>query len=160
MKISEVFATAVAAGQLSAEEASAATQHLKPGAGESETPWYLHALIAVGAWLAAIFFIGFAGAIFAGFIFESKGAALVVGAILLAGAVALRRSARGAFLRQVCLALSVTAHALILFGLHNLDQLAWEHGLLPLAAAVLAAVLYELYPDTLHRFLSCASALV
>jgi hypothetical protein len=41
---------------------------------EQETPWYLHALIAVGAWLAAIFFIVFTGALFGSLIFNKTGA--------------------------------------------------------------------------------------
>jgi hypothetical protein len=80
--------------------------------------------------------------------------------VLLVVTVMIRRSAEGAFLRQLCLALSVTAHGLIFFGLSVVVPRAWDSGLLSLAAGILAAILYELYPDTLHRFLSCFTALL
>ncbi len=160
MKMSDLLADAVAAGVLPPDAADAANRHLARREEKHETPWYLHALIAVGAWLAAAFFLGFAGAIFGGLIFDKDGVAIVIGVLLLGGVVSVRRAAKGAFFRQICLALSVSAHGLIFAGIFKVDQRAWDYGLVPLAAVVLAAVLYELYADTLHRFLSCTSALV
>ena len=159
MKFSDLLAASVAAGHLPESAAAAAVQHLAQREGEPEQPWYLHALVGVGAWLAAIFFVCFVGAIFGGFIFETKGVATGIGAVLLVGVVVIRQQVQGAFLRQACLAFSVTAHALIFLGLAELDKSAWDDGLIPLIALVLATILYGLYPDTLHRFLSSAGAL-
>lgn len=119
-------------------------------AARLDTPraaWYLSALTAVGAWMAAgslIAFLFIAGAV------EEE---LVVGGMLIVAAVGMRRVWRGLFAEQLALALSVAGHVIVFIGMDEVQGAA-------MAACVLAAVLYRLYPDGLHRFLSSTTALM
>jgi hypothetical protein len=112
------------------------------------TPWFVRALVGVSAWLAALLLIIFFSM---ARIVTSKESALVAGLLLLAGAVWLRRAALGDFARQLALAASLAAQALVIgaFG-------GYGHSMAVAAAAaiVLQALLIQLYPDKLHRLLS------
>ncbi len=119
-------------------------------------PWYLQALMAVGAWFAAIFFVVFFGA--AGVLGFHDNAWIPLGLILIAGATALRRIKDWLFLQQFCLAVSLAGHVMAMIGAANV---AHGHEVRAVAAmtAALCVALYALYTDPLHRFLSVVNAI-
>lgn len=142
-----------AQGLLDEEGAAAIAKHLSEGDGNRPLPWYLQALLGAGAWVAAGCFIAFI--VLAGLL-RNEAAMLPLGLILVAGAAALRRFSPHVFAAQFALALSVTGHGLI-FGYVGEKS----HSPLAVAAAatVLAAALYAVYRDPLHRFLSAGAAI-
>jgi len=123
--------------------------HLEKEASEERTPYYIRALVAVGAWVAAGFFVAF---LIASNVIGDESEAVVWGLVFIAAATVLRRFVKSLFPVQLALALSVAGHAMVLFGVFE----SFHHELwpVPLVAAVLSAVLYPLYRDTVHRFLS------
>ncbi|MCP4156088.1 MAG: DUF4401 domain-containing protein, partial [bacterium] len=119
-----------------------------------ETPWFSKVLATIGAWTAALFFILFL-AIADLITFRSPYGLLAWGVILVGGAVALRLIEQIIFVTQFALALSVAGHGLLLAGSSEL----WDsEGVFWMSAAA-ALVLYPLYKDSLHRFLSCLLAI-
>jgi uncharacterized membrane protein len=110
----------------------------------SPNPWYVRFMVGFGAWLAAIFFIGFFS-----LLTHSRPAALVFGTLLLAGCILLRRLERGDFLNQLALVASLSGQLLILFGsdIRSLSGLA-------LLVLLMQGVLIAFYADQTHRLLS------
>lgn len=113
----------------------------------------LQAFVIIGAWFAAIFLLGFLA--LADLVsFSHNGPDLLVGLLLICGAVFMAWSGLGLFTDQLALALSVAGHVLVLVAVaqHSLAASA-------VAACVLAAVLYVPCSSALHRFLSVGAAL-
>lgn len=118
---------------------------------ERANPWYLRVLAGVGAWVAALCFVAVLGILG---LFQGEGNALIVwGMIFIGAAILLRRATDGDFGAQFALAVSVAGHVIVLVW-------AAEHAALPLAAILLCALVYPLYRDATHRFLSCAGTLL
>ncbi len=116
-------------------------------------PWFVQALLAAGAWIAAICFIACLG--ISGFLDDDEAALLAWGAAFVIAATALRTLTSHIFPTQLALAMSVAGHVFILAGAGMLaDSVAG----VAIAALVLCLVLYPLYRDGLHRFLSCLLA--
>jgi hypothetical protein len=122
--------------------------HLEKEEAEERTPYYIRALVAIGAWVAAGFFILFLG--MSGLISDDAGPLIGWGLTFIAGATVMRHFSTHVFPIQLALALSVTGHTLALAGVCEPVREFWPA---PLAAAVLCAVLYPLYRDSVHRFL-------
>lgn len=128
----------------------------------ARTPLTIRALVAAGAWVAALCFVGFLGC--AGVISDRGGASLLVlGLLFVAVATALDRFAGArVFLSQFGLALSIAGHLMLFwwaataFSSRPFEDSSW--GAVFLTSLVLAALLYPLYRDALHRFLSCVVA--
>ena len=120
--------------------------------GPSNYPWFIKVAIAFGAWVAAICFLTFLGAIS---FFSVKTGLLVVGIITIICATGIRSLMKFEFTNQLALASSIAGHCLIFIWM--IDRLEWSHAFVSLAitSAVLCAVLYPLYRDVVHRFLSC-----
>jgi hypothetical protein len=158
VKLTALLEAAQTRGDLSAADVSSIAGHFAREDEHASMPWYLHALLAIGAWFAAIFFMGFFAAVFSHF-FQNGGAAVTLGIIVIAASVLVRRTNCGAFLNQLCLAFSVAGHVLLFIGISDLVK--WPHDLtlVTLTAFALSAILYFLYEDSLHRFLSTGSAL-
>jgi hypothetical protein len=112
-------------------------------------PWTVVALAGAGAWAAATCFVVFLGAakLFgtSGTLWTGWGVALCVVALLIA------RLARGVFLRQLALALSLTGQTLVVVGV---GDLAKSFGASVLASVGLCVVLYPLQRDPAHRFIT------
>lgn len=123
---------------------SARTAEAGNALAENAVPWYVRAMVGFGAWIAALFFLGFFASLT-----QSRSAALFFGGVLLIGAVGVRRLDRGDFLNQLALAASLAGQLLIVFGtgLHSATAVA----LLVLALQV-SLILF--YADPIHRFIS------
>lgn len=157
MTLPELLAMAKERGEIPESALDQAARFLAARENEEALPWYLHAVIAVGAWLAAGFFIAFFFALLGRQLMSSDEPMMITGLLVIAAAAGVRRLTRAAFPAQVCLAFSVAGHALLLFGIWHKTN---RSGPVVLAALGLAIVLYPLYRDALHRFLSSLTALV
>ncbi len=133
-----------------------AEQLRKAQSGERMS-YYVRALVAFGAWVAAVFFIAFlfAAEFLSWDIFSrgnKSGPFFGWGLAFILSATVLRRFLTHIFPVQLALALSMAGHLLVLAGAYiHAGEEFWS---VPLAAAVLCAVLYPLYRDSTHRFLS------
>lgn len=117
---------------------------------ERANPWYLRVLAGVGAWVAALCFIAVLAILG---VFGEGHVVVVWGAVFVGAAIVLRRVTGGDFGAQFALALSVAGHIAVLVW-------AEENASLPLVAILLCALVYPLYRDGTHRFLSCAGTLL
>lgn len=127
-----------------------------PPAGEEvESPWYVTAMVAVAAWLAAVFLLAFLGIALERLLRE-PGPSLVVGVIMCALCAGVLRLASGRiFVTQLAVAASLAGQALVAYGLlrGQLDAVPpW------LALAVFEAVLVAAAPADLHRVLCTLAA--
>jgi hypothetical protein len=117
----------------------------------THTPWYIQVLIVIGAWLASFFLLFFVFCLVGQSLLQDEHRDMlgVIGAVLLVATVALRRQVSGLFPAQCCLALSLAAQGMLLFGFipDNAETFGW----VTLLMSVIAAALYFLYPDFLHR---------
>lgn len=114
------------------------------------TPWYVRALVGISAWIAAVLLTAFL--VGGTQLVKSAEASIIVGLILCAVAIAMRRIlSSSVFAAQLALALSMAGQALFTFGVADR-----ANGVLAivLALVVLEVALIAIYPDMLHRFLS------
>ena len=113
-------------------------------------PWYVRTMVGFGAWLASFFVIGFFTGVFAGM--GSVGF-IVIGLMLVAGAVSLRRVFTSDFMVQCALAGSLAGQAMAAFGL--IDAMEWrEIEVFCWAVIVMSTVLFVIFPDRIHRVVS------
>ena len=139
--------------------------HARP---TTTTPWYVNLLVAIGAWVAAICFVAFLGV--ADLLTFEGGIPLVWGLGFIAGATVLHFYIKPVFAAQLALALSMAGHVMALLGTSNLLEDGLYYGILgilpetyfgcALAAEILCPVLYRLYSNWLHRFLSCLLVMI
>lgn len=126
----------------------------------SEQPWYVRALVGFGAWLASLLLIGFV----AGF-GMAVGGSTVVGLVLIAAAVFLRRQPRfdgNDFVVQSALAVSLAGQALFAWGAAALLQ-EGSFETVCILVMLVSSAMFLLFPDRIHRVLMVllvASALV
>ncbi|MDN5782398.1 MAG: DUF4401 domain-containing protein, partial [Luteimonas sp.] len=120
-------------------------------------PWYVRSMVGIGAWLASLLLIGFVASMSV-----LADGTLLVGLVLIAGAVALRRQFDNDFAVQAALAASIAGQALLAWGIA--DQGPGDSAeLLCTVIIAVSAVLFFINPDRIHRVLSmlfAASALV
>lgn len=113
-------------------------------------PWYVRAMVGLGAWLASLLLIGFV----VGISLATGGVALV-GAGLIAGAVVLRRQSGNDFAVQSVLAASLAGQALLGYGLAEVHVSPSEMVRMFCIVVLLANVLlFWILPDHIHRMLS------
>jgi len=117
---------------------------------ESKDPIYIRIFAGTGAWFSALFLIFFFGVSIE--IFRSSIGAIICGIALLAGAICITRRSKGTFLSQLSLVLAFSGNALVLVGLatgiHHFSIA------LVIAHAIICAVVYPLYPNSIYRFLA------
>ena len=128
---------------------------LPPETGKAG-PWYLRVMLGVAGWAGALFLLAFVATGFA-FVMESAAVAAGGGAALCAAAALLLRSGEaGDFRRQFALALSLTGQLLVLWGL--VDALPDAGRMVAGMVMLVAAVLFGVIPDFIHRAWSAAAA--
>ena len=143
-------------GLLDQQAMSRIEQHLAKDSVHDSEPWFVKLLMAIGAWVAAICFVACLPSV--GLVYGR--ASIVFWAVAFLGvATSLRRRTQHVFLLQLALALSVVGHCLALVGATTLATSYTGHfAAVAAAAIILCLVLYPLYCDSLHRFLSCLLA--
>lgn len=144
-----IFLKLVSEGLLAAEDEARLAGAARATAA-SAVPWYVRVLSGAGAWLATGMFLLFAAMTR---LFELDAALIVLGLMLVGGAVALRRSASVEFLVQLALAFSFTGQTLFAVGMAETVD-ASEETVVASSLLILSAVLLVVYRDAVHRFLS------
>ena len=149
-----------AGGLVDGPEVARIGVHLAEAEGRAGDPVYIRALAAIGAWAAAMCFIGFLGA--AGLIDEEGLQLLIWGVFFLAGALVMRRLVRGTFFSQLALAFTSAGHILVLWWAG--DDLGYRYpgvlGVMAAAQVLVAAIMYWPYRDRAYRFMAPLAALV
>lgn len=129
-------------------EAILANEETEENQAETSTPWYIHVLMGLSAWIGALFMLFFIMA----FISDSDIVMLVTGLLLCAAGVALRwRLFRSTFFWQLAFVISLAGQVLFVMSVGNLVN---ELTIIVLAMIALELLLIVFYRDTLHRFLS------
>jgi hypothetical protein len=120
------------------------------GAVDISPPWIARVIAGFGAWVATAFLIGF---LVVTKIVNEEISAIVVGAVLVAAAVYVRRAADAEeeFKRQLAFAGSLAGQLLVIVGVVGETR---SGALAGLVALVMSAVLLPLVPDQAHRFMS------
>lgn len=122
-----------------------------PETGKLESPWYVKALLAFSAWLAALFTLGFIGMGFK-FILDSGIASFITGGVMVGGAYAILRMPKNEFFEHLALAVSLAGQALIVWAIFAFtkvsDEMAW------VLVALLHIPLAVFMPSFVHRVLS------
>jgi hypothetical protein len=128
----------------------------------SGVPWYLRLLTGIGAWTGGTFLLSFVLGIFAAILGGNnfEGVAIVLGVIVMAGSVVLRRGVTGAsvgaqFLRQLAQVACFCGQMLFIGGAGSTAS-SVEAG--AAAALIVSAVLIAIYPDRVQRFCSALIA--
>jgi len=117
---------------------------------EDQQPWYVRTMVGVGAWLASLLLLSFIGGVS---LLTSEAGFIVTGALLMLGAVVLRRQVNNDFFNQAALAISLAGQALLAFGVA--ETVSGRELEAVLYSLILAnGVLIVAYPDPTHRFLS------
>ena len=112
----------------------------------TQQPWYIRAMVGLGAWLASLLLIGFV----ASFSLVMDGGYAVVGTVLIIGAILVRRRSDNDFLVQCALACSLAGQALCAYGVA--EALGHDHHEIFLGLALaMSVLLFFVYPDRIHR---------
>lgn len=113
-----------------------------------QQPWYIRAMVGLGAWLASLLLIGFV----ASFSMTMQGGYTFIGLALMVGAVLTRRRSENVFLVQGALAASLAGLGLAAYGLA--DTIGSEEVEIFLGVLLVAScALFFLFPDRIHRVL-------
>jgi uncharacterized membrane protein len=140
-------------GKTIIDAATQALEQERVEAGDHKSPWFVRALVAVSAWMASIMFLVF---VYGARIISSSMGSVVLGAVLIAFAVFLRRAQKNnLFLAQLALAMSLAGQALLIMGIGEKMRTAGA----ALTAIGMSIALIVLYPDKTHRFLSTLIAI-
>jgi hypothetical protein len=143
------------AGASDRDRARAALEKLEA----SGAPWYLRLLTGIGAWAGGGFLLSFTTTIFASILGldDFDGIAIILGVIVMAVAVLLRRSVTdwegvgGQFLRQLALVGCFCGQMLFIGGVGSTTKSTETAAV---AALIASAILIALYPDRVLRFCS------
>ena len=121
----------------------------------TDMPWYLRAIVAIGAWLASWFFLAFVVTL-VGWQEEHQTTIGCIGVVLLIIAVLVGRQPWGIFIGQCALAVSLAGQIMIYYGFANEDH---PLGRFTALSLVLAMILYVTFPNFLSRLMTCFAAL-
>ncbi|MBI3563536.1 MAG: DUF4401 domain-containing protein [Gammaproteobacteria bacterium] len=126
--------------------------------------WYIRGFIALGAWFASLFLLGFI-ALLGWLIFHDsfeRSALLLFSIVCLVSATLVRRQHAQEFLVQCCLAVCLAGEALLAVGIALLsDHYLHSYGSHTAETQILVslilsqALLVAVYPDNTLRFLAC-----
>jgi hypothetical protein len=149
LTIADVLNQLVAEGLAPPDSVERARTALE-GAADESPRGFARVIAGLGGWVATACLIGFL--VFTEIVDEEK-SAIIVGAILVAAAVYLRRNADAEeeFKRQLAFAGSLAGQVLVIVGVVGETRSAALAGLV---ALVMSIVLIPLVPDQAHRFMS------
>jgi hypothetical protein len=149
LRLADVLNRLVAEG-LAPPQSVARARAAFGGTADTTPPWYARVIAGFGAWVATGFLIAF---LIIADIVDNEMAAMIVGTILVAAAVFVRRGAKPdeEFRRQVALAVSLAGQVLVIVGMRAETESTAIAGLV---ATLMSVLLVILVPDQAHRFMS------
>lgn len=123
----------------------------QPSVAQIETPWFVRALVAFSAWLAALFGLGFI-LLATGELLQSFSGSITLGAVLIVAAWGLLYRPKAEFFEHLGLALSLVGQVLIAFAGFDFPAVPWD------VLAIFQAFLVLVMPNFLHRVFSAFAA--
>jgi hypothetical protein len=148
VKLKDLLESLLQKGLVTPGEVPGIVRYVEKTTGAPSLPWFVRSLIAFGAWTGAVFFVMFLS--IANLLTYESSSLILWGLLFIGGAVGFQFISN-LFCRQVALAFSAAGHGMLLAGLANAFD---GFGVVPFASAVLCAILYPVYREFLHRFLS------
>ncbi len=142
--LSEIVDTLAAEQLLGDTDRAAAEDYLQRQTPPQ--PWYIRAMVGVGAWIASLLLIGFIGSL----AFTVDGAYTVVGLLFVVAATVVRWKNDNDFLVQSSLAVSLAGQALFAWGFMQMTGVR-EIEFLFMLVIVVSGVLFVVFPDRIHR---------
>ena len=131
-----------------------------PPADAAASPWYIRTMLGIAGWIGALFLLAFIGAALAS-VFDSSGAALVVGAFCCGAAYLIfSKLGRNDVAMQFGLAVSLAGQVMIIFGLGDALERSAEGVPFLLAVAILEGVLAFVLDNYVHRVLCTIGATI
>ena len=151
--IGQLLAHPKVQGLVSPEGVQRIARSLGKSEQASTDPMYIRILFGIGAWFAAVcllLFLGISG------ILESGAGAIIFGIIFLVAAISISRASKAIFLSQLSLALAFAGTILVPGGA---AMEVFRHGtsvllVILITHAVVCAVVYPLYANSIYRFLA------
>ena len=147
-----------AENHINSSERDAISTVLFKSMNEKPTPWYLHAMVAFGAWLASLCFLSFVF-LMLGNSFRNAGSMISMGLVWIGMAVFMSRIWETILFSQLALAMSAAGHGMLLAGVDDAVGYSAGRYVLAFVACLLCAVLNRFYRTVTHRFLSALLAL-
>lgn len=123
---------------------------------DSDMPWYLRIIVAIGAWLASFFIVGFIFSLMDWHENHQTAVECFGGALLVLASV-VGRQPWGIFVGQCALAVSLAGQVMIYLVL--VDGREHPLGMIAAVSVGLAALLYVAFPNFLSRLITCFAAL-
>lgn len=115
------------------------------------SPWFVRAMLGVAGWIGALFLLGFVGAGLA-FVFDSGSSALVVGVLCCSASYAIfAKGGRNELASQFGLAVSLAGQVMVIFGLHEVGDFAFDSPVFFLLVAAFEGLLAYLLNGFVHR---------
>ncbi len=150
---SELLSHLEVEGLITQKDLERITDHFRKPEGEGRDPLYIRILSGIGAWVAAIFLMWFLVLIHA---LETKMVATIFGVVFLAGGIGITKASKTPFLSQLSLALVFAGNALVVFGITSGLRVP-DISALVVAHAIVCAVVYPLFPNSIYRFIAPAA---
>ncbi len=154
--IGELLAHPKVQGLVSQEDADRIAASLGKSEQASKDPVYIRILSGFGAWFSAMFLILCLGI---SRMLESGTGTIIWGIIFLVAAIIIARASKAAFLSQFSLALAFAGNTLILIGA-AIEIGSPDVSVILITHAVVCAVVYPLYANSIYRFLAPTALVV
>lgn len=138
----------IGSGHLAVEQLAAAERTLQADASD-QSPWFIQAMVAFGAWMSCLCFLVCAG--IAG-VYDSSIATAFMGTMLCGGAVVIQRTLQHPFMKQLGLAAAFTGYGSFLIAVGELNRGGQTLTSIALVSAALSLVLYPLLRSSVCRF--------
>lgn len=124
-----------------------------PAVEEVDSPWYVKVLLAASGWIAAIFLLGFLGAVFSR-LYQNTPVLFIFGASLIVVAyILLSRKRLNEFLEHLAFAFSVAGQALLIAAIFNIVKFS-ENTTIWLIIGLIQVALALVMPNYVHRLVS------
>ena len=131
-----------------------------PPPDAAASPWYIRTMLGIAGWIGALFLLAFVGAALSS-VFDSSGAALVIGAFCCGAAYFIFRNwSRNDVAMQFGLAVSLAGQVMIIFAIGDTLGQSAEGVPFLLAIAILEGVLAFVLDNYVHRAMCTIAATI
>jgi len=137
-------------GLLPPQKLKGISNYFSKAGAEAKDPFYIRILSGVGAWVAAFFLMV---CLTLAQVLEAGAATTIFGVVFLAVGIGITRMGKTTFFDQLSLALVFAGNGLVVFGVTSAFR-APEISDLVVTHAIVCAVVYVLFPNSIYRFVA------
>ena len=137
-------------GLLPPQKLKGISNYFSKAGAEAKDAFYIRILSGVGAWVAAFFLMV---CLTLAQVLEAGAATTIFGVVLLAAGIGITRMGKTTFFDQLSLALVFAGNGLVVFGVTSAFR-APEISDLVVTHAIVCAVVYVLFPNSIYRFVA------